>query len=674
MYVHVPKEKRRKLDPKAVKCLFVGYDENVKGFRAWNPMTKKIIISRDVRLVDDDVVNVIIETEEPSNVNECDVSEYESLKNSDDETSEGDELESSEDVMEVTDDGTSGEDILENSGDAVINDGVEEERAQGQINHVTNSNVIPDGARRGNRKGGNEYYASVAMMSISNEPRNYAEAISSGDRKKWIAAMNEEYNSLIKNGTWKLVDIEEHRKVIDNRWVYKIKCNADGSIERYKARLVVRGFTQEYGMDYQDTFSPVVKYTSIRSIMAVAAVEHLKLWQFDVKTAFLYGELEEDVYMRQPVGFEDGSGRVCKLIKSLYGLKQASRCWNKQFTSFIKEFGFETSKSDKCVFVSKNNGRKIILGIYVDDGLLAASDEVDVEPVLRHLSKRFEIKTSVAKYFLGMEINRDKDGSIHLSQATYARKVLKRFNIEECREVSTPMDPNQTVSNFTDSKNSNYPYREAIGSSMYLMVATRPDIAFAIGVVSRFMEQPTEAHVNAVKRIMRYIKGTVKYGIRFDARAGKVLIGSSDADYAGDTETRRSTSGRVIMFCGGAVSWGSERQKSVSLSTTESEYNAGSDAVKELIWLIRLISDLTGIEGKPELNMDSQGAIRLVKNPEFNKRTKHIDIRYHFIREKYEEGNFHLNYVPTDEQLADIFTKALLKGNFQRLRSSLNIN
>lgn len=325
--------------------------------------------------------------------------------------------------------------------------------------------------------------------------------------------------------------------------------------------------------------------------------------------------------------------------------------------------------SDPCVFVCDD----IILAIYVDDGLIAASSEKKIEPVIQYLRMEFEIKLFSADCFLGLEISRLNDGSIHLHQTAYAKKVLERFKMTESNGATTPADPNQILDNFKNSEKANYPYREAVGSLMYLAIATRPDISFAVGAVSRYLENPTESHVTAVKRILKYIKTTIDYGLRYDSSVTMDLNGYSDADYAGDKETRRSTSGHVFWFGSGVVSWCSERQKSVALSTTESEYIAASSGVKELVWLQRLLKEVTGQEAETNFYMDNQSAIRLIKNPEFHKRTKHIDVRYHFIREKFEEGFFNLHYVPSDEQLADIFTKALPKDRFQNLRNLLSI-
>lgn len=652
VFVHVPKEKRLKFDPKAVKCIFVGYDGSSKGYRVWNPESRRIEVARDVIfLLEESKVVLSIDglngKMENAHVNEPDDADNE-------DPQEDDEAEEPQTPQM--------------------------RRGRGTLCDVNERNIVRNrlrdrGAlmrRRLTYDDASAYH--VAMLAINEEPKTYEQAMKSDESKQWEQAMDDEFASLVKNQTWILVNPPDDQKVIDNRWVYKIKFRTDGSIERFKARLVVRGFTQEYGIDYRETFSPVVKFTSIRAILALAASKRMTLRQFDVKTAFLNGDLEEDVFMKQPIGYDDGSGRVCKLIKSLYGLKQASRCWNRKFTSFIRKFDFKTSESDPCVFVRNGKNGTMILAIYVDDGIIASEDEEAIFPVIDHLRKEFEIKVFEVECFLGLEINRESDGSIIVNQRAYAQKILQRFGMMDCHAVSTPLDTSQNLSDFEADEEVNFPYREAVGSLMYLAVATRPDITFAVGNVSRYLEKPAEAHVNAVKRILKYVKGTLTMGIRFDGGNDLTFCGYSDADYAGDKQTARSTSGYVFMFGGGIISWGSERQRSVALSTTESEYMAASYAIKELMWLKKLLSELLQIEmDAPNFFMDCQSAIRLVKNPEFHKRTKHINVRYHFIREKFEDGEFELSYVPTDEQRADIMTKALPKAKHQFLRALLGI-
>lgn len=674
VFSHIPKEKRSKLNAKSEKCIFVGYDENVKGYRVWNTNRNKIEYSRDVKFISSqpNVVNnddtnktllsesTIITTVERSNESNKTNANIET----DTQSSENDFDDASEDFT-----GNIVENSVPESVENCQNPNAERVHKQPrEFYYLSESNIIESRLR--NKP--NQVDDASGFISLNlEEPTTYDDAMKSSNKDEWYAAMKDELKSLEDNNTWRLVDAPKGKKIVDNKWVFKIKYRLDGSVERFKARLVARGFTQEYGIDYEEVFSPVVKFTSIRVVLSLVAMYKMAVQQFDVKTAFLYGDLDKDVYMHQPYGFNDGTGKVCHLNKSLYGLKQASRCWNRKFTDFIKKYKLIQLESDPCVFT--NEDKSIILALYVDDGLIAARSKDQITSVIAYLQTNFEIKFFKAECFLGLEIRCYEDGSIGLNQSNYAKKVLKRFKMDDCNGISTPMDANQVCENFGDSKISKFPFREAVGSLIYLSIATRPDISFAVGVASRFLENPNESHVNAVKRILKYIKSTLNFGIYFNGNCNIRLIGYSDADYAGDKETRRSTSGYVFLLGENIVSWGSERQKSVALSTTESEYIAASVAVKELIWLQHLIKELIDIGFTTEMNMDNQSSIRLIKNPEFHKRTKHIDVRYHFIRERYEENLFNLNYVSSDEQLADIFTKALPKSRFQLLRELISI-
>lgn len=416
----------------------------------------------------------------------------------------------------------------------------------------------------------------------------------------------------------------------------------------------------------------VVRFSSIRSILAVAAKNKMSLKQFDIKTAFLNGDLEDTIYMKQPIGFADGTNKVCKLLKSLYGLKQASRCWNQKFTNFLKDFKFVQSAADPCVFIRKAEGETVLLAIYVDDGLLAATNQKCFGSVMNYLRKHFEVKEFDAKCYLGLQIEQMIDGSIQISQEAYAKKVIRKFGMEDAHPVSTPMENHRALDADIEGKASAFPYREAVGSLIYLANGTRPDICFAVNFVSRYMERPTSVHVEAVKRIIKYLKGTLNFGLFYYSNTTFDVRCYSDADYAGCVETRRSTTGYCITMGGSILSWCSERQDSVSRSTTESEYIASSEAVRELVWLKRLLMELIG-PFEPSLMMDNASAVKLVKNPEQHKRTKHIEVRYHFIREKYYNKEFSIQEVSSHDQLADIFTKPMAKPRIAFLRDALNI-
>jgi hypothetical protein len=387
----------------------------------------------------------------------------------------------------------------------------------------------------------------------------------------------------------------------------------------------------------------------------------------------LNGNLQEQIFMSQPEGYEDGSSRVCRLVKSLYGLKQAPRCWNVTFTIFLKSHGLEESDADPCLFVKKASDRKLVIVLYVDDGLVAATHQEDIEEFFAAMSFKFTLTRCPVSSFLGMQIVQMSDGSIFIHQGTYTRKILERFNMSHAKAVNLPME--RSVSEDTnDDLEKTVPYQAAVGSLLYLSNGTRPDITFAVNTVARYMQKPKVDHWNMVKKIMRYLIGTESFGILYKSAAvpGQLVI-YSDADFAGDAETRRSTTGYTSLYSDGAITWSSQRQSSVSLSTTEAEFVAASQAVKETLWLIRLFDDVCELRGKPTLMMDNQSAIRLIHNPELHKRSKHIEVRHFFVRDVVTRGDITVKYVSTEYQRADIFTKALSKDKLFRFRAALGM-
>ena len=521
------------------------------------------------------------------------------------------------------------------------------------------------------------------LLTDSGEPSCYNEAMQMDDSVKWEQAMQSEYDSIVGNDTWDLIDLPDGKQALPCKWVYKKKFTSDDPEPKYKARLVAKGFKQQHGVDFDEIFSPVVKMTTLRTVLGLVAIEDMELVQMDVKTAFLHGDLEEDVYMKQPEGFEQPGQEelVCKLNKALYGLKQGSRQWYQKFDAFMRSQKFKRSQEDHCLYTRKiSDGSLLILILYVDDMLIAGKSIDEIANLKQMLSNQFAMKDlGDANHFLGMRIKRNrKKGILELSQESYIQKVLQRFKMQEGKAVSTPL-PSYLKLSKDDSPKSDaekaemakVPYSSAVGSLMYVMIATRPDIAFAVGMVSRYMANPGKKHWIAVKHILKYLKGTANKCLRF-GNSDASIVGYTDSDYGGCADTRRSTSGYVFLFAGGAISWRSCLQSCTSLSTTEAEYIAASDASKEAIWLARLVGDL-GIQQVPVLHSDSQSAIALAKNPVFHSKSKHIEVRYHFIRDILADKRLQLVKVHTDDNPADALTKSLASERFDHCTELMNV-
>jgi hypothetical protein len=517
------------------------------------------------------------------------------------------------------------------------------------------------------------------------DPLLYNEAVSSADRKQWESAMQDELDSLAKNHTWRLTDLPRGRRALQGRWVYRKKIGQDGSVTKFKARWVAKGFEQQYGVDFDQTYASVVKPMSYKTLFAIAAAEDWEIEQMDVRTAFLQGELEEEVYVEQPTGFKKDN-RVCLLNKALYGLKQSPRTWYKTIAGFFKGIGFHPTHADPAIFC---NSDKIVIAIYVDDLLIFGPNIVKINQLKKSLSERFDMSDlGPCTYYLGMQITRDRASRrLKLDQTQYLIRVLDAFNMTDCKPVATPMEMDWSASavDLTYEPDAEFKqrYQSAIGSLMYAMVETRPDLALAVSRLSQFSAKPTEAHWKAVKRVFRYIKGTLNYGITYSLKTTDdgQIYGYSDSDWGGDKATRRSTGGYVFFIAGGAVSWSSKRQQTVALSSCESEYMALTQATKEAIWFKRLLSDLEGItrhsygSDRPiRIHADNQGANSLTQNPTHHSRSKHIDIQYHFTREKVESGEVEIEYVSTDKMVADGLTKALGGVKFGRFIQDMKLN
>ncbi|KAM1496471.1 hypothetical protein ACFXTO_031069 [Malus domestica] len=511
-------------------------------------------------------------------------------------------------------------------------------------------------------------YASVCDSGgvdlTTTEPATYKSALK---EPVWHKAMTEEIEALHSQGTWSIVDLPYNKNLVGCKWVFKIKRNFDGTIARYKARLVAKGFNQEHGLDYGETFSPVVKPTTVRLVLALAAHHDWPLHQLDVKNAFLHGFLQEEVYMSQPPGFEDHHHplKVCRLHKSLYGLKQAPRAWNARFTSFLPTLGFHNTYADSSLFVKSSGSSLVILLLYVDDIILTGNDPKLITQVITDLTKEFDLKDlGSLHYFLGIQITRTAEG-LFLSQEKYVHDLLQKTEMLKSKPCATPCLPyNRLLKDDGDPFNHPTLYRSIVGALQYL-VFTRPDIAFPVNQVCQFMQSPMASHYLAVKRILRYLKGTMTHGIRY-TKGSLSLRSFSDADWAGDPNDRRSTTGLVVFLGNNPISWASKKQQTVSRSSIEAEYRALLSTAAELDWLQQLFQVLqVRIPHPPVLFCDNLSAIALSFNPVQHQRTKHIEVDVHFVRERVASKKLLVQFVSSSEQVADILTKGLSSPLFK---------
>lgn len=667
VFVHTMKGK--KLDDNAVKCIFLGYDCQSPAYRIWNPKTRRVIFSLHVRFQEHSSATSSAAMEEklhevggPS-LRGGEESEQGSDDANESSADEADDPESETD-SNLSDDVDSAS-ALDEADDILYSGGEDEKESslQGLPSPVESRyNLRP---------------RQAAMAAICDEP-TFREALAGAQALDWRQAMQEEYDALVANETWDAVPLPKGKNVIGSKWVLRIKRNSDGSVNKFKARFVAQGFSQVYGEDYFDTFSPVTRGTSIRCLVALAAQGGWKLHHMDVCSAFLNAEVKEEIYVRPPPGMEEElRGRVLHLRKSLYGLKQAPRNWNALLDSFLVSLDLKKSVADPCVY---SKADQVILAVWVDDMILTGSDAKAILSLKSDLKQRFKMKDEgELKWCLGMRISYHKD-RITIDQEQYIKNMLARFGMDECKAAPTPASLGVRLSK-KDSPRTNQealemksiPYRSGVGSLLYASIRTRPDIASAVRAVAKFNDNPGKKHWTAVKRIFRYLKGTISHGISF-SRGGRGLLGYCDSDWANDPNDRRSVSGYVFLLAGGPISWKSKAQSSVALSSCEAEYMAAASAAQEAVHLRRLLSSIgQPMQGATTMMEDNQGCIDLARNPVHHSRSKHIDLRAHFIREKVAEGVIELKYVPTAEQLADILTKALGPTKFAQLRASLQI-
>lgn len=656
--VHIPKAKRQKWDKKSEKMIFVGYSDNIKGYRVYNPRTNCISTSRDVIIME--------ETKEEIRENKKDTVDiiitHETELETESTDSVGEHLsESSENNSEDFDEA---EEFLEAEVQAEVR---KSERISKPNSKFQDYEVYLCAGAAGSSK------------DMYDEPTTYSEALSRPDNQCWVQAISEELQSFSQNDAWELADAPAGATIVPCKWVFKTKCDGENLV-RYRARLVAKGFAQKPGIDFCDTFSPVVKHSTLRVLLSLAVNLNLDITHLDVKTAFLNGYLCENVYMTKPEGFEvtnNNKNKVLKLKKAIYGLKQASRAWYQRVEEVLSNLNYKKSDFEPCLFIkSKSNKNITIVALYVDDFFLFSNDIREVEYLKKELSLKFEIKDlGQAKQVLGMRISYDKNkGEIRLDQEQYIDQLLRKFNLLESKTASTPMEVNLKLDRADQNcLNQEIPYQKLIGSLMYLCVLTRPDISFAVSFMSQYNNCFDNEHWNYAKRILKYLKGTKHYCMTFNRSVNFNLTGFVDADWANNVLDRKSYTGFCFKLGNCLISWESRKQNTVALSSTEAEYMALSEASKEAMYLRNLICELTGDLKCITIFNDNQSAIKLSANPVFNKRSKHIDVRHHFVREAVASGFISVKYLQTTQMPADILTKSLCSAKHLKFLHDLCI-
>ena len=636
---------RTKLDVKSNKGIFVGYDRNSPAYLVYFPDTGKVKRCRLIKCVDE-------------NKNEN--------KNVDVPCDDNDDLPCDDNVT------------------------VQECRPHISLQRSHEENLVPQ-AQDANQRPQRNKKAPAYLADYETEledqvsgidfcykvgvcPRTYTEAMHSENSEKWQEAMREEMRSLEENETFILTNPPKDRKVVGGKWVYTVKENANGD-ETYKARYVAKGFSQKEGTDYHETFSPTANMTSIRTVMQIAAQNDLILHQMDVKTAYLNAPIDCEIYMEQAKGFQktgvNGETLVYKLNKSLYGLKQSGRMWNNLLHSHFIENGFTQCPTEHCLYTKETNEGMILILVWVDDLIIGGKNETMLNETKRMMHERFKMKDlGKLSYFLGIEFEQG-DGYVKMNQRKYIDKILEKYDMNDCKPRSTPSEQKPDEGGNQDPVDPRK-YREIIGSLIYLMMATRPDICWAVTKLSQHLSNPLETHWVAAKHVLRYLKATAHYDLCYTKhKDGLKLVGYSDADWASSND-RRSTSGYAFALHeqGPLISWKSRKQPTIALSSCEAEYIALAAAVQESLYLSQLIIDI-GVCSQSEsvlIYEDNQGTIALANNPVQRQRSKHIDIKYHFIRLNVKDGKVVLKYCPTNDMLADLMTKPATKVQLEKFK------
>lgn len=680
---------RSKLHPKSLKMIFVGFNDATKSVRYYDAKHRSIKISRNFTFNENEEPRGLeITTELPGLPSE---GEPEPITNAKTVEEEPQEIKI-EDLIEKHREGRQ----LRERTTRIDYSKVHNPQSRTPSSRFNSPTPIQDPTR--STEASRAKQVEQTHMAINDEysmisfkeddlPLNIEEALSGRDKDEWKKAIDEELGILHQMGTWELANLPEGRNPIGCKWVFTKKRNAERKVIKFKARLVAQGFSQKPGIDYSNdgTFAPVMRFETLRALIALAAIYGWDLRQLDVKGAYLNGYLEEELYMRQPPGFDDGTGRVCRLRRSLYGLKQAGNVWNKEFDTAMIDLGFQRLKTDYCCYKRQDGDEFEILLVWVDDILSIASTTSRNDLLEQQLRQKFDIKSlGRPSMLLGMKITQDiKRQTISISQTAYIDQLLKKFGLQDCNPVSTPMDPNIKLDRPGESQDDEQAPNEAsasyatlIGSLMYLARGSRPDIAYATQKLAQYTKNPQPVHWTAVKRIFRYLKGTRNYALTYGGSEDELnedLNIYCDADWASDAD-RKSISGYVFKIAGGAVAWSAKKQSTVALSTAEAEYTAATHCAKQVLWYRSLFTELgINIPTTSTIFTDNQAAVSIAHHPEFYSRTKHIDISLHFLRDLVQNGTLNTVYINTEDNLADLFTKGLPRTLHQDFTQEIGV-
>ncbi len=652
----------KKFDAKAQRGIFLGYSERSKAYRVYNSETLCVEESMHVKFDDKELEDKTSKQDE--SFAEIQVPEV---------TPEPDQIAESEDSPEGE---PTSEAQDETASDEAQDDSHQEDPPRNTFKHKSShpEELIignKDSPRR-TRSHFRQVESMIGLISMI-EPTTVDEALSDDG---WILAMQEELNQFQRNDVWDLVPKPQHKNIIGTKWVFRNKLNEQGEVTRNKARLVAQGYSQQEGIDYTETFAPVARLEAIRLLLSYAVNHGIILYQMDVKSAFLNGVIEEEVYVKQPPGFEDIKypDHVFKLKKSLYGLKQAPRAWYDRLSNFLIKNDFKRGQVDTTLFRRTLGKDILVVQIYVDDIIFGSTNASLCKEFSELMQDEFEMSMmGELKFFLGIQINQCKDG-VYVHQSKYTKELLKKFKLEDCKVMNTPMHPTCNLSKEDEgAKVDQKLYRGMIGSLLYL-TASRPDILFSVCLCARFQSDPRESHMTAVKRIFRYLKGTTNLGLLYRKSLDYKLIGFCDADYAGDRIERKSTSGNCQFLGDNLISWASKRQTTIAMSTAEAEYISAASCCTQLLWMKHQLEDYQIIANSIPIYCDNTAAICLSKNPILHSRAKHIEIKHHFIRDYVQKGILDIQFIDTENQWADIFTKPLTVERFDFIKKNLNMH